>query len=59
MLAPEKPFGKVFIFYGNGNNGKSLLLKFLAEIMGPLMTYGNILAVNDKFALESVVRRIS
>lgn len=59
MLAPEKPFGKIFIFYGSGNNGKSLLLKFIAEIMGPLMTYGNILAVNDKFALEPVVNGIA
>ena len=59
MLAPDKPFGKVFIFYGNGNNGKSLLLRFVAEIMGSLMTYGNILAINDKFALEPVIHGIA
>lgn len=59
MIAPEKPFGRVFVLYGSGANGKSVLLKFIAEIMGPLMTYGNILAVNDKFALEPVINGIA
>lgn len=59
MLSPIKPFGKIFIWYGSGNNGKSLLIKLIAEIMGPLMTYSNILNVNDKFALEGVVRGIT
>lgn len=58
MLAPSKTFGKIFIFYGNGNNGKSLLLKLVGQIMGQLMTYGNILAINDKFALEPVMKGI-
>jgi len=58
MLAPSKTFGKIFIFYGTGNNGKSLLLKLVGQIMGQLMTYGNILAINDKFALEPVMRGI-
>ena len=59
MLAPEKPFGKIFVLYGSGANGKSVLLRFVAEIMGPLITYGNILAINDKFALEGVINGIA
>lgn len=59
MLAPEKPFGKIFVLYGNGANGKSVLLRFMSEIMGPLMTFGNILNVNDKFALEGVIGGIA
>lgn len=59
MLAPTKPFGKIFIWYGTGANGKSLLLKLLKAIMGNLMTHANILNINDKFALEGVVSGIS
>ena len=58
MLAPTKPFGKIFIFYGNGANGKSLLLDIMAVIMGDLMTHSNILNVNDKFALEDVINGV-
>lgn len=59
MLAPDKPFGKIFIFYGSGNNGKSLLLKLVEKIMGELMSHANVLNINDKFSLESVVGRLA
>lgn len=59
MLAPTKPFGKLFIWYGSGANGKSLLLKVVKTIMGNLMTHANILAINDKFSLESVINGIA
>lgn len=59
MLAPYKPFGKIFIWYGSGSNGKSLLIKLINQIMGPLITYANILAINDRFALESVINGIA
>ena len=55
MLAPDKPFGKIFIWYGEGNNGKSLLLKLMKVIMGNLMSHSNILNVNDKFSLAGMV----
>lgn len=55
MLAPSKTFGKIFILYGSGNNGKSLLLKLIMQIMGDKMTFANILNINDKFALEPVI----
>lgn len=58
MLAPTKPFGRIFIWYGSGANGKSLLLKLVKTVMGDLMTHSNILAINDKFSLESVVNGI-
>ena len=58
MLAPSKTFGKIFIFYGSGNNGKSLLLKIMTEIMGPLITFANILDINDKFSLEPVINGV-
>lgn len=58
MIAPSKPFGKIFIFYGNGANGKSVLLDVMSVIMGDLMTHSNILAINDKFTLEDVVNGI-
>lgn len=59
MLAPTKPFGRIFIWYGSGANGKSLLLKLVKTIMRDLMTHANILAINYKFSLESVVNGIS
>ena len=59
MLAPTKPFAKIFIWYGNGANGKSLLLKLVKKIMGKFMTHSNILNVNEKFALESVITGIA
>ena len=59
MLAPTKPFGKIFIWYGSGNNGKSLLLKIIQKIMGDFMTSANILSINDKFALEGVMPGIA
>ena len=59
MLAPTKPFAKIFIWYGSGANGKSLLLKLVKKIMGNFMTHSNILAINDKFSLENVVNGIA
>lgn len=59
MLSPTKPFGKIFIWYGNGNNGKSLLLKVIQKIMGNFMTSANILNINDKFALECVINGVA
>ena len=58
MITPSKPFGKIFIFYGNGANGKSLLLDIMGLLMGDLMTHSNILNVNDKFALEDVINGV-
>lgn len=58
MLAPTNHFGKIFIWYGSGANGKSVLVKAMGEIMGNLMTHSNILNINDKFALENVVNGI-
>ena len=58
MLAPVSKFGKIFIWYGGGANGKSLLIKLMSLIMGDLMTHGNVLAINDKFALEGVMNGI-
>lgn len=55
MLSPSKTFGKIFIFYGSGANGKSLLLKLVGLIMGNFMTHANILGINDKFSLEGVI----
>ena len=59
MLSPTKPFGKIFIWYGSGANGKSLLLKLIKNIMGNFMTHANILSINDKFALQGVIRGIA
>ena len=59
MLAPTKPFAKIFIWYGSGANGKSLLLKLVKRIMGNFMTHSNILTINDKFALESVITGVA
>lgn len=59
MLAPVKKLPKIFIYYGNGANGKSLLLKLMKEIMGPLMTSANILNINDNFALQNVYKGIA
>lgn len=58
MIAPSKPFGKIFILYGSGANGKSLLIKLMQEIMGDLLTNANILSINDKFALENVINGV-
>lgn len=58
MLSPTKPFGKIFIWYGAGANGKSLLYNLIKYIMGDLLTNANILSLNDKFALENVVNGI-
>ena len=58
MLAPDKPFGKIFIWYGSGANGKSLLIKLMDEIMGEFMTHANVLTINDKFSLENVFKGI-
>ena len=58
MLAPVKKINKIFIFYGSGANGKSVLLKLVKEIMGRLMTSANILNINDNFALQNVYKGI-
>ena len=59
MLAPIKPFGTIFIWYGSGANGKSLLIKLLSELFGEQMSYANILNINDKFSLEGVVGKLA
>ena len=58
MLSPDKPFGKIFIWYGSGANGKSLLIKLMDAIMGDFMTHSNILEINGKFSLEHVVNGV-
>ena len=58
MLAPVNNFGKIFIWYGSGANGKSLLLKLMGKIMGSLMTYANILSINKDFALQNAIKGI-
>jgi P4 family phage/plasmid primase-like protien len=59
MIAPVSKFGKIFIWYGSGANGKSLLLNIMENIMGSLLTHSNILNINDKFALEDVMNGIA
>ena len=59
MVVPISKFSKIFIWYGSGANGKSLLLSIMEHIMGELLTHANILAINDKFALEDVVHGIA
>ena len=59
MVVPVAKFGKIFIWYGSGANGKSLLLNIMEAIMGNLLTHANILNINDKFALEDVVKGIA
>ena len=58
MLAPISNFGKVFVWYGSGANGKSVLLKIMGAIMGDLMTYANILGINKDFGLQNVIKGI-
>lgn len=58
MLAPKNNFGKIFIWYGSGKNGKSTLMNLVARIMGDLCTSANLLRINDSFALQSVMRGI-
>ena len=58
MLAPVSYFGKIFVWYGSGANGKSLLLKLMKKIMGDKMTAANILAINDSFGLQNVAKGI-
>lgn len=58
MLAPKKQFGKLFIWYGSGANGKSLLLKIIKLIMGDFMTHTNILNINEKFALQGMIKGV-
>lgn len=59
MIAPSAKFGKIFIWYGSGANGKSLLLNIMEAIMGNLLTHANILNINDKFTLEDVMDGIA
>lgn len=59
MLVPVSKFGKIFIWYGSGANGKSLLVNIMEAIMGSLLTHANILNINDKFALEDVVHGVA
>lgn len=59
MLAPSKLFSKIFIWYGAGANGKSLLIKIMEKIMGDFITHANILSINDKFALEGITKGIA
>ena len=59
MLAPINSFGKIFIWYGTGANGKSVLIKVMKRIMGNLLTNANILNVNDRFGLTRAYRGIA
>lgn len=59
MLAPTNHFGKIFIWYGNGNNGKSVLIKIMKAIMNNLLTNANILSVNDRFGLSRAYKGIA
>ena len=59
MLAPVNHFGKIFIWYGNGANGKSVLVNVMQTIMGDLLTNCNILKINDKFTLSRAYKGIA
>lgn len=59
MLAPTNTFGKIFICYGSGQNGKSKLFQFVQTIMGPLCTSSHILNLNDNFGLQTVMKGIA
>ena len=59
MLAPTNRFGKIFIWYGNGANGKSVLVKVMKAIMGNLLTNANILKINDDFGLSRAYKGIA
>lgn len=59
MLAPKNQFGKIFILYGSGANGKSVLVKVMKAIMGNLLTNANILNINDRFALSRAYKGIA
>ena len=59
MLAPTNHFGKIFIWYGNGANGKTVLVKIMQTIMGDLLTNCNILKINDRFTLSRAYKGIA
>lgn len=59
MLAPTNHFGKIFIWYGNGANGKTVLVKVMQTIMGSLLTNCNILKINDRFTLSRAYKGIA
>jgi len=59
MLAPKNHFGKIFIWYGSGANGKSVLVKVMKAIIGDLLTNANILNINDRFALSRAYKGIA
>lgn len=59
MLAPETPFGVLFVWYGSGANGKSVLIKVMKAIMGNLLTNANILKINDRFSLSRAYKGIA
>lgn len=59
MLSPENHFGKIFIWYGSGANGKSVLVKVMKAIMGDLLTSANILNINDRFGLSRAYKGIA
>ena len=59
MLAPINNFGKIFIWYGSGENGKSKLMQFTQAIMGDLCTSSNLLRINDSFALQTIMKGIA
>lgn len=59
MLAPTNHFGKIFIWYGNGANGKTVLVKVMQTIMGDLLTNCNILKINDRFTLSRAYKGIA
>ena len=59
MLAPKNTFGKIFIWYGSGANGKSVLVKVMKAIMGDLLTNANILRINDRFTLSRAYKGVA
>lgn len=59
MLAPVNNFEKIFIWYGSGANGKSVLIKVMQSIMGNLLTNANILKINERFALSKAYKGIA
>ncbi len=59
MLAPTNRFGKIFIWYGKGANGKSVLANVMQAIMGDLLTNANILKIDRNFTLSRTYKGIA
>lgn len=56
MLAPIKPFNKLFIWYGNNYD---ILLKVVQAIMGELLTNVDIFNINKRFTLSKLYKGIA